>query len=97
MLQANNNDDDRTNHLKLSWTHKVSNKDALIRAKSKRTLIERIRKRQVEFLGNLCRKKGLEHQLLTAKIEDERDKGRQRTTCMDSMKLLTNEKNAGIF
>ena len=41
---------------KISWTHKVSNEDVLARAK--RTLIETIRKRQLEFLGHLCRKKG---------------------------------------
>ena len=83
--------------LKISWTHKVSNKDVLIRAKTQRTLMETIRKKQLEFLGHLCRKKGLEHQLLTGKIEGKRDRGRQRTTYMDSLKLLTNEKNAGTL
>ena len=39
--------------LKISWTHKVSNKDVLIRAKSQRTLMETSRKKQLEFLGHL--------------------------------------------
>ena len=79
--------------LKISWTHKISNKDVLIRAKCDRTLMETIRKKQLEFFGHLCRKKGLEHQLLTEKIEGKRVRGRQRTTYLDSLKQLTNEKD----
>ena len=83
--------------LKLSWPHKVSNKDVLIRAKSRRILIETMRKKQLEILGHLWRKKGLEHQLLTGKIEGKRDRGRQKTTYKDILKLLTSEKNAGTL
>ena len=83
--------------MKISWTNNVSNKDVLIRAKCKRTLIETTRKKQLEFLGHLCRKKGLEHQLLTGGIEGKRDRGKQRTTYIDSLKPLTNEKNAGTL
>ena len=62
--------------------------------------METIRKKQLEFLGHLCRKKGFEHQSLTGKIEGKRDRGGgggQRTTYKDSLKLLTNEKNAGTL
>ena len=59
--------------------------------------METIRKKQLEFLGHLYRKKGFENQLLTGKIEGKRDRGQQRTTYMDSLKPLTNEKNAGTF
>ena len=37
--------------------------------------METIRKRQLEFLGHLCWRKGLEHQLLMGNNEGKRDRG----------------------
>ena len=58
--------------------------------------IEKIRNRQCDFLGRLCKNKGLEYQLLTGKIEGK-DRRRQRTTYLDSLTLLINETNAGTL
>ena len=40
---------------------------------------------------------GLEHQLLTGSTEGKRDRGKQRTTYVDILGLLTDEKNGGTF
>lgn len=43
---------------------------------AKRTLILRMRKRQLKFLGHKMRKESLENLTLTGNIEDKRDKGK---------------------
>ena len=62
-----------------------------------RLLMETLRNRQRELLGKKCWRKGLEDQLLTGKREGKRGRGRQRTTHIESLRRLKNEKNAGIF
>jgi len=48
-------------------------------------LIKTIRKRQMKFLGHICRKDGIEKQVLCGKIEERRGKGRQRNTFINSL------------
>ena len=50
-----------------------------------RTLMKRIRKRQLEFLGHIMRKEKLENLTVTGKIEGKRSRGRQRSTFMESL------------
>ena len=42
-------------------------------------------KRQMEFLGHVCRRRGLELLSLTGKVEGKRDRGKQRITFLDSL------------
>ena len=42
-------------------------------------------KRQMEFLGHVCRRRGLEFLSLTGKVEGKRDRGKQRITFLDSL------------
>ena len=42
--------------LRLSWTKKVKNEEVLKRVGKGRTIMKRIRKRQLEFLGHIMRK-----------------------------------------
>ena len=45
-----------------------------------RSLLKTIRKRQMEFLGHVCRRRGLEFLSFTGKVE-----GKQRITFLDSL------------
>ena len=44
-----------------------------------------VRKRQMEFLGHVCRRRGLEFLSLTGKVEDKRNRGKQRIIFLDSL------------
>ena len=54
-------------------------------AGTQRSLLKKIRRRQLEFLGHIVRKENLEHLIVTGKIEGKRSKGRQRQTYIDSL------------
>ena len=40
---------------------------------------------EMEFLGHVCRRRGLEFLSLTGKVEGKRDRGKQRITFLDSL------------
>ena len=71
--------------LRISWTEKRSNESILEETNQERSLINTIRKRQLKFLGHICRHKGLEFLSLTGKIEGKRSRGRQRITFLESL------------
>ena len=50
-----------------------------------RVLLKTIRKRQMEFLVHVCRRRGLKFLSLTGKVEGKRDRGKQRITFLDSL------------
>ena len=56
----------------------MSNKEALRRAETIQTLMMIIRKRELEFLGHIMRKHGLEELILTGSVDGKRGMGRQR-------------------
>jgi len=78
--------------LKISWREMKTNKEVLEMAGTDRTLMNTIRKRQLEFLGHVIRKKEMEHLTLTGKIEGKRSRGRQRRTLLDSLVEITPDK-----
>ncbi|GFO19860.1 eukaryotic translation initiation factor 3 subunit f [Plakobranchus ocellatus] len=65
---------------------KKSNELVLKEANLERSLIKTIRQRQLQFLGHICRHKGLEHLAVTGKIEGKCSKGRQRITFIENFK-----------
>ena len=71
--------------MRISWTDKKTNESVLKEANLERSLIKTLRQRQLEFLGHVCRHKGLEHLAITGKIEGKRSRGRQRTTFIESL------------
>ena len=71
--------------LRISWTEKRSNESILEETNQERSLINTIRKRQLIFLGHICRHRGLEFLSLTGKIEGKRSRGRQRITFLESL------------
>ncbi|GFN77205.1 RNA-directed DNA polymerase from mobile element jockey [Plakobranchus ocellatus] len=72
--------------MRISWTEKKSNELVLKEANLERSLIKTIRQRQPQFLGHMCRHKGLEHLAITGKIEDRRSRGRQKITFIENLK-----------
>ena len=71
--------------LRISWTEKKPNVNVLREGNVQRSLLKTIRKRQMEFLGHVCRCRGLEFLSLTGKVEGKRDRGKQRITFLDSL------------
>ena len=71
--------------LRISWTEKRTNESILEETNQERSLINTIRKRQLKFLGHICRHRGLEFLSLTGKIEGKRSRGRQRITFLESL------------
>ena len=71
--------------LRISWTEKKPNINALREENVQRSLLKTIMKRQMEFLGHVCRRRGLEFLSLTGKVEGKRDRGKQRITFLDSL------------
>ena len=76
--------------LKISYTEHVTNKEVLERAATERSLIKYIRKSQMQFLGHIVRKGGIENLALTGTINGRRDRGRQRLTYLNSVSEWTN-------
>ena len=66
--------------MKISWTKKITNEEVLRRAQTERQIMKQIVKRQCSFLGHVLRKRGIEYQVATGKVEGKRDRGRQRQT-----------------
>ena len=64
---------------------KKPNVNVLREGNVQRSLLKTIRKRQMEFLGHVCRRRGLEFLSLTGKVEGKRDRGKQRITFLDSL------------
>ena len=71
--------------LRISWKEKKTNVNVLREGNVQRSLLKTIRKRQMEFLGHVCRRRGLEFLSLTGKVEGKRDRGKQRITFLDSL------------
>ena len=64
--------------LQISWTAKKSNETGLREAVTRRSLINKINKRQATFLGYVMRREKLEHLVTTGMIERKRNRGSQR-------------------
>jgi len=70
---------------RVSWTDHVANEAVLRKAGREKSLLKCIRKRQMQFLGHIMRKDGLENLTITGKIEGKRSRGRQRITYLESL------------
>ena len=71
--------------LRISWTEKKPNVNVLTEENVQRSLLKTIRKTQMEFLGHVCRPRGLEFLSLTGIVEGKRDRGKQRITFLDGL------------
>ncbi|GFO12260.1 endonuclease-reverse transcriptase [Plakobranchus ocellatus] len=80
--------------MRISWTEKKSNEVVLKQANLERSLIKTIRQRQLQFLGHICRHKGLEHLRITRKIGGKRNRGRQRIAFIENLKSWAIDKGS---
>ena len=71
--------------LKIPWTEKKSNEEVFQEAGVHRTLLKRIRQRQLAFLGHVLRRQSLENLVVTGRIDGRRARGRQRLKYLDSL------------
>ena len=78
--------------LEIAWTEKKTNLEVLEQAETKRSLIQTIRKRQLQFLRHLNRHKCIEHLALTGKIEGKKSKGRPRITYLNNLNSWVTKK-----
>ena len=71
--------------MRISWTEKKSNEEVMEMSGYKRSLLNTIRKRQLQFLGHIKKVDGLEKQILSGKICGTKSRGRQRKKYTDSL------------
>ena len=71
--------------LKIPWTAKRTKVEVTEEAGLTRLLVNRIRKQQATLVGHILRRKGLEHLVITGKIEGRRGRGGQREQMIDSL------------
>ena len=71
--------------IRISRVEKNSNGEVLSRVGEERQLIKLIRKRQLEFLGQVMTKEGFEETIRTGKIEGKKGRGRPRLNYMGSL------------
>ena len=83
--------------LRISWIDRVTNEEVLRRIGAKRSLLHKIRKRQLEFLGHAMRKEGLEEQILTGMIEGKRSRGRQRLKYIECLGKWMNVESTDLL
>ena len=71
--------------LRISYKDHITNEEVLTRMFTRRNLMYRVRKQQLEFLGHVMRKNSLENIIVTGKIEGKRSRGRRRLTYITSL------------
>ena len=70
--------------MKISWLDYVTNEEVSRRTGTERKIMKTIRKRQIEFLGHVTRKGGLEELMLAERVHGKRSRGRQRLTYLET-------------
>ena len=71
--------------MRISFAQDMSNEEVLKTAKADRSLVKNIRKRQLEFLGHILKKDGIENLCITGFVDGKRKRGKQRITFLDSL------------
>ena len=69
----------------------MSNEEVLRRAETKQALLMIIRKRQLEVLGHIMRKNGLEELILIESVDRMRSRGRQGEKCLTNLSRWVTE------
>ncbi|XP_077974172.1 uncharacterized protein LOC144429830 [Styela clava] len=80
--------------MRISWMEKKSNEEVMEMAGYKRSLIQTIRKRQLQFFGHINRANGIKKQILCGKICGTKSRGRQRTKHTDSLNNYVTKKES---
>ena len=75
--------------LKISWTEKVTNKEAILRMKMKKRLFTIIQIRKLKYFGHSNRHSSMQTTLLNGKANGKRRRGRPRTSWTSNIKEWT--------
>ena len=75
--------------LRISWKEHKTNGEALPKMKTKRSLINTIKKRKCQYFGHIIRGNGVQRLLLEGRINGRRGRGRRRTMWTDNIKEWT--------
>ena len=81
--------------MRVPWTARRTNQAALELAGTSRRLMNKIRKRQLRYVGHVLRGESLEKHCLMGMIEGNRARGRQRIKYLDGIKTLVGVRNVG--
>ncbi len=73
-------------HTHCPWSDCLKREGAYKRARTQRTLITNIRKRQSLFLGHIMRKGQLENLVTTGKLNGKKGRGRPQMSLVDNMR-----------
>ena len=78
--------------MRISFSQHRPNEEVLWKVERDRSLIKNIRKRQLEFLGHILRKDGMENLRMTGFVSGKRSRGRQCIASLDSFRKWMNGK-----
>ena len=83
--------------MKISWTERKSNEDIKETVQYKKIFSQDYKKKTIRISRTyICRKNGIEKQMLCGKIESRRSRGRQRTTYIESLNKYTTRNSISI-
>ncbi|KAI5752582.1 hypothetical protein M8J77_018365 [Diaphorina citri] len=85
--------------LKISWTERVTNTEALRRIKKNVEILEEVKKRKLQYLGHIMRgtKYEILHLIIRGKIVGKRSVGRRRTSWLKNLREWFNISTAELF
>ena len=78
---------------KIAWANHKTNDEVLNMAKCKRSLLNIIMKRKLQYFDHITRKKSLQKLLLEGEVDCKRQPGRPRRMWMDDIKGWTNKRS----
>ena len=71
---------------KLKWSEKVTNKEVLELIGEKRTLLNNIQSRKVNWIGYIVRRNCLLHEVIEGQMTEVKGVGRRRTQLLDDLR-----------
>ena len=75
--------------LRISWKEHKTNGEVLHKMKTKRSLLNTIKKRKCQYFGHIIRGNGVQRLLMEGRINGRRGRGRPRTMWTDNIKEWT--------
>ena len=74
---------------RISWKEHKTNGEVLYKMKTKRSLLNTIKKRKCQYFGHIVRGNGVQRLLMEGRINGRRGRGRPRTMWTDNIKEWT--------
>ncbi|KAL1456665.1 hypothetical protein WDU94_001378 [Cyamophila willieti] len=86
--------------LKIPWTHKVTNIEVMRRMKKNKELLNTVKCRKLQYLGNIMRnptRYELLQQILQGKIDSKREPGRRRISWLANLRTWFGKSSTQLF